>query len=357
MRQARRILFVNFFGLGNGICLLPLLKRLEEVRTDWTYFSTDNPVFDSQLPAQLGLRRFVGVIPGIWRRFNRADWTSIETFLAEQHIDLIINLRNLGPQRDPGYHEFKQVAARSIEFWDLDHAELSARSNHQLHVLDLVSLLREHGVDLSGFDATWMRRIVGSARASRHTTIGFFTGSAQHVKRLPALVWARVANSLLERPDYRVVVYAGRDPEERALADEVMARTSAIAHRRVLVEGLATDEFCRSIGGCDVLVSNDSSAVHIASALGVPVVGVYSATDPRIWGGLNDAFIAIESHTGRTCPSRQTETGNCDFYYGGCPGPCTQDISSGRIVTAIEQLLTPALDEPESSIGTHRAML
>lgn len=358
-RAPRRMLFVNFGGLGNGVYLLPLLKRFEDVSEGCSYFSTDNPIFRSQLPSRVGLRGLLDVVPAAWRRFACADWPAIDRFLDEQAIDLVVNLRNQGPLRDVGYFQFKQHAtAKNLEFWELDHAELCARSAPRLLIHDLVELFARHGIDLSDFDRHWLRRLVGPPRRSRQPTLGFFTGSAQRVKCLPAQVWIALADNFSTGTAYRIVVYAGREPWERALAAEVVARTSMAPDRCVLVSGLTTEEWCASMGDCDGLVSNDTSAVHIAAALGVPIVGVYSATDPLIWGGLSGSFVAVESRVGATCPSRRPETGNCDFYYSGCPGPCTEDIVPEQIRKAIERLLSPAaFGEAEPLVGSREAVL
>ena len=47
---------------------------------------------------------------------------------------------------------------------------------------------------------------------------------------------------------------------------------------------------CALIDRCDLFISNDSGPLHLAGALGVPLVGIYGPTDHRNWGP--------RSHTG-----------------------------------------------------------
>ncbi len=93
----RRILIINYGGIGNGICILPILKRLEEVAPNYSYFHNYNPNFDvTEFIDWLGLTNFLGTVPSIWRRFRYEDWREIKNFLCENQINLIINLRDKG---------------------------------------------------------------------------------------------------------------------------------------------------------------------------------------------------------------------------------------------------------------------
>lgn len=347
--RARRMLVVNFGGIGNGIVLLPILKRLEESAGEYSYYVTDNPVLRSELPDRIGLRRLLGIAPAAWRRFDRGDWTDIDAFIERHRIDLIVNLRNEGPLRDRGYFAFKQAAPAGIEFWDLDQAVLCGRVAGELLADDLVRMLAEHGLDLRPIDVAWLRRLVGPRRRSRTPSVAFFTGSSQRVKCLPAASWIELGRRLLADTRYRIVIYAGRQPWELELAAALAKELDHPARCR-LVSGLPLERFCRALADHDIMVSNDTAAVHIASALDVPTVGLYSATDPRIWGGWGRRFIPVESQTGRQCPSRKVDAGNCEFFYGGCPAPCTEDITTRQILSAIERL-QPEFQSPLAPIA------
>ena len=67
---------------------------------------------------------------------------------------------------------------------------------------------------------------------------------------------------------------------ERPLCEEV---TAMVATKGVLARNLAGQtkltEFIEMTAACRVVITNDSGAMHIASALGVPTVSVFGATD------------------------------------------------------------------------------
>lgn len=44
------------------------------------------------------------------------------------------------------------------------------------------------------------------------------------------------------------------------------------------------------IESCDVVVTADTGALHIALALNKPVVALFGPTDPKLWGPLTGTF-------------------------------------------------------------------
>lgn len=92
--------------------------------------------------------------------------------------------------------------------------------------------------------------------------------------------YAELARHAHKRHGMRVVLLGGRSEAERAMADAIL--------------GLAPDADCIDLVGKDtlkqmlallsrmtVVVSPDAGPAHLASALGVPVIGLHAATDPR----------------------------------------------------------------------------
>src|SRR5208337_5426496 len=71
---------------------------------------------------------------------------------------------------------------------------------------------------------------------------------------------------------------------ERPLA-EAVAR--AMEHTPVLVAGKTTlREFMALLAKCHLVITNASGAMHLAAALGLPLVAVFGSTDERATGPL-----------------------------------------------------------------------
>lgn len=106
---------------------------------------------------------------------------------------------------------------------------------------------------------------------------------AQHRGKVYPLDRMReVARLLLERSDRSLRLFLfGGGKEERRLAEEMAREVDATGERCVSVVGrFSLREEIDLIANLDLMVSMDSSAMHMASLVGVPVVSIWGATHP-----------------------------------------------------------------------------
>jgi heptosyltransferase I len=101
--------------------------------------------------------------------------------------------------------------------------------------------------------------------------------------------YARVADSLERDFGYRSVLIGGPGAREQAIARDIVARAGAEPAWGL---GDSIRRLMWMIDGTDLLIAPDTGPVHIARALGVPVVGLYGHTNPwrvgpyRAWEAL-----------------------------------------------------------------------
>jgi heptosyltransferase I len=76
----------------------------------------------------------------------------------------------------------------------------------------------------------------------------------------------------------RPVLVGGPSRIEREIADEVMASTDA-----TVIDALGDDlrKLTWILDGSELLISPDTGPLHIARALGTPVVGLFGYTNPK----------------------------------------------------------------------------
>jgi len=117
-------------------------------------------------------------------------------------------------------------------------------------------------------------------------------GAGWGAKRWPVERYAAVAQGLIER-GLRVLVNAG--PGEEPLADELAKQT-----------GGAATPLASSVGQLIALtrritlaVAGDTGPLHLACALGRPVVGIYGPTDPSRNGPFGSRFKVLRSAASR----------------------------------------------------------
>ena len=115
--------------------------------------------------------------------------------------------------------------------------------------------------------------------------------SASHKKDWMASRWAEVADSLASDYGFQVVLAGGPGEREGKIAKEIVDRT------RTHVEVAMGDSIRRLIsiiGASSLVLAPDTGPVHIARALGVPVIGIYGHTNPwRVgpWRAYQDLWI------------------------------------------------------------------
>jgi heptosyltransferase I len=107
--------------------------------------------------------------------------------------------------------------------------------------------------------------------------VGLVLGSNVVSKDWLAERYADLADALHDRYGATVLLVGGPAKRERSAADLILDRA-----RSVPISTLADDvrQMMWTVDGCDLLVSPDSGPLHLAHALGVPVVGLYGFTNP-----------------------------------------------------------------------------
>src|SRR5271157_5366212 len=158
-----------------------------------------------------------------------------------------------------------------------------------------LELLRRAGM-IERFPKTEAIRLGGAEQAresgARHMAalgvdgpaIGISPGAAYgNAKRWLPERFAEAAVQLARAGGFAVLVFGS--PAERPLAESVAA---AAGRARIEVRNLAGEttlrQFADLAAACRLFLTNDSGAMHMAAALGVPTVAVFGATDDSTTG-------------------------------------------------------------------------
>jgi ADP-heptose:LPS heptosyltransferase len=327
-----RIMFVNFGGLGNGVAAAGLFVALERGQPGAKYVHNEClGLIEPGFVEALKLDGLLDLYPAAWRRFAPSDWDAIEDYLDTHAIDTIINLRNEGPTRDQGYAAFKEVHAKRFRFLDLDEEHLRPASPPRNIFASQHELLRAITGSTGSLEEGWLSERIGLRGARCDRKIGLFTGASQPVKRWTASRWMDVSHSLRAQLDCEFILFGSADPAEAALTDHMNERLLAHGANVRVAQATSSLALAREIAQLDLLISNDTSAVHLAAALGVPTVGLYFSTDATVWGGLSSHFRGVQSRTGLDCPDQKPGAGNCVRFYSGCPAPCRFDVDADQV--------------------------
>ncbi|MBW7924512.1 MAG: glycosyltransferase family 9 protein [Burkholderiaceae bacterium] len=104
-------------------------------------------------------------------------------------------------------------------------------------------------------------------------------GASAPSRRWPAAHFAQALRELAQR-QHRCIVLSG-DAGECALVDGIVAQADRPARAHDLSGRLSLGELGALLEGADLLIANNTGPVHVAAALGTPVVDLYALTNPQ----------------------------------------------------------------------------
>jgi heptosyltransferase II len=133
--------------------------------------------------------------------------------------------------------------------------------------------------------------------------VGFAPGAAYgHAKRWPPDRVAEVIRRLAgERGATSVLVGAAAD---RGAGREIESALPPATRVVNLIGRTDLRLLAGVLARCDAFVSNDSGAMHLAAALGVPVTAIFGPTDERVTAPLGEADVLVHQVFCRPCMLR-----------------------------------------------------
>lgn len=90
------------------------------------------------------------------------------------------------------------------------------------------------------------------------------------------------------------------------------------------------EQLAAVLSRCDVVISNDSGPMHLAAALGTPVVALFGSTDPAATGPMGPHRIVRSNASCAPCLKRRCPEGTYR---------CLQEIQSEQVLAEAEDLL------------------
>jgi heptosyltransferase II len=188
--------------------------------------------------------------------------------------------------------------------------------------------------DRRAVDAFLARCFGPAAVADMPRCIAVAPGSVWNTKRWPESKFLSLIRSLLGS-GWHVVLVGG-------VADrDLCSRLAAAARDPRLADSsgmLSLLESAQLIGRCAALVSNDSAPVHLAVAMGIPVVAIFGPTLPSFGFAPPGPGGRVVESTGLWCRP-------CSIHGGNrCPTgtfDCMNLISAGRVREEILALVRP----------------
>jgi heptosyltransferase-2 len=106
-------------------------------------------------------------------------------------------------------------------------------------------------------------------------------------KRWPRLHFIAAADEIWQRTDCVWLIFGGKSGNDLIIANSINALSRSIATKITMVNlagKTSLRELMVVLKCCRVLLTNDSGPMHVAAALGTPVVAAFGSTSPELTG-------------------------------------------------------------------------
>lgn len=348
-RSKFRLLVVRLGAMGDILHALPAVTALREMHRDWVIDWVVEPRWQALLsaqnaaergPAQPVVDRLHFAATKEWRRNplsakTRQQFKDLRQALRAGCYDVALDLQ--GAVRSATLARLTACRRRIGEASPRESAakvfftELVA--THGAHVIEqdlelaaavagdeLIHTLPRLPVDPEA--EAWAETVL--PEASRRPAVLINPGAGWGAKRWPVERYAAVARELTAQ-GCRVAVNAG--PGEEPLAETIVQATggAAVAFACTLAQLIALTRRVH------LAIAGDTGPLHLACALGKPVVGIYGPTDPSRNGPYGTRFKVLRSPESRRDHTRRV-----------APEAGLLTIEPAAVLDAVEELLASA---------------
>jgi ADP-heptose:LPS heptosyltransferase len=155
-------------------------------------------------------------------------------------------------------------------------------------------------------------------------------GATHVVNRWPVKRFAELADLIAAKSMARVIIVGG--PDDTALADEIVklsrSKPLSLTGTTSLLQLGAVLEQCR------VLVSGDTGPLHLATAVGTKVIGLFGAADPLRTGPIGIGHHVIRAQSVGCVPCRSRSCSNTKYL------ECMEMISAETVANVVIGILS-----------------
>jgi ADP-heptose:LPS heptosyltransferase len=289
-----KILFITLSNLGDVVLTLPVLDLLKYnfpeskicVMTDRR--AKDVFKFDNRVNKLI-----------IYDKFSPLkEKIKLAMSLRKERYDLVVDLRNtaFGFFLSPKYRSPIIDISKNIH----------VREKHLQKLRRLP--LKTHSAPRSSLEVFWEDRMYinglleleGVGLQDRILVVS--PGARSHIKRWKEEKFSQVCDRFIEEMRLKVILVG--DKEDSGVIERVV---KCMRNKPVNLCGKTTiGQLCALLKRSQILISNDSAVMHIASYLNIPILAIFGPTDKNRYGPWSDRSIVIQKSI-PCCPCSKAE--------------------------------------------------
>ena len=283
-----RIAIVMLSAIGDAVHVLPVVNALKRhsPRSRITWFLAPRPA------TMVRGHPAIDEIIEFSARGGLAAWRDMRALLATRTFDLVIDFQVaikaglLTSMIDaPVKLGFDRRRARDLN-WLFTNRKIPPHENQHVQdqyfeFLDDLGVPRDRvdwGIGPTDEERSWLPRLLpGATRPLASIAVS----TSKPDKDWPAERWAQVIDVLEAKHGLQTVLVGGRSPAEVSAERVIM---DLAKHKPISTLGASLREMIVVLDASALVLSPDTAPMHIANALGRPVIALFGATDPRRTG-------------------------------------------------------------------------
>ncbi|MFA6630112.1 MAG: glycosyltransferase family 9 protein [Sulfuricurvum sp.] len=286
MNKMTRFLIIRYSGLGDLVMLLPTLRKLKTHYPDSTVtLLTDTSNRDF---AKLSCGLINDTICVNRKVFKQKHFVAAAKeiiamlFKIRKRFDIVIDFQSFGETATISYlsNAKEKWGAEKKSKYNYGYTDLVPydTSGHRSQLFARIAKVDESlsrpKICLTQNSELFRQAIAAKLDQSK-PTIGLNIGSTSESRRWSEQNFFQLASDLSER--YTILVFIG--PLEQQYKE--------VFKDFAIVENTTLEQLCGAISLCSYFISNDTGPVHLAGALGIPTLTLFSTGEDENVGCLN----------------------------------------------------------------------
>jgi len=297
--NAKNILVIDFGQLGDVVLSLPALRAIRErfpkARITVAVGKTGAEV--------IALSGYADDTLSVDRVALRDGFTPLSVFqifklvqtVRRRQFDFVIDLHSLSETNLLGFFSgarkrlYSRRPGRSLDFLSNFQPRPPVEDAKRKHLIDrYLDVLAPLGVKNADrlprlktqvVNDRHVEQLLRKAKAdSGSPLIGLFPGAGHVSRRWPLQRFAELAEFFIRNDQFKVIAFVG--PEEASLVSEIR---SLFPSSTIILDRLTVSQLASAVARLAAFVSNDTGPMHIASAVGTPVVLLLDKRAPQTY--------------------------------------------------------------------------
>lgn len=346
-----RVLVIRRRYLGDIVLLGPVFRNLREHWPTAHVVLLAEAAYAGVTPMNPDVTE-TWILPRTWRdwltfvaRLRRARFTHVFDFDNTEKTALVTRLT--GAETRVVYH--RELIPFRHRWCYTAQADVTNTFYDSHHITETyLELLKPAGVPIQSRTTRLIPPAEDLARARRWLGEGtrsilLHPGTRSEYRLWPVERWAAVCDRIQDELGYQVFILAGRADLETAMA----IRDHAQSHVVLLEQAGTVTQLTAVLASARLLLCHDSGPMHLAAAVGTPVVALYSSQNSTIWRPLGEGHRVIQAPLPCACfpagaPALPSPCLRGDSYRSYCVRKLEVDTVFGAVRS---QLSTRAVRE------------